>query len=135
MNLYEQFSTDQDAESGRGISLRYGEGINITIHRAGGANRKFLRRYEAKTKPYTRQIQNGTMDEEVSRQLMAELYAETVIVGWEGVTDREGNPLQFNVENATKLLLDLPELFRDIQGAAQDRSLFLADAAEAVEGN
>ena len=135
MNLYETFATDKDAENGKGIVLRYGEKTSISIHRAGGANQRFLKRYEAKMKPYTRQVQTNTMDEELSRRLTAELYAETVLVGWEGVTDEAGNPLEFNVENATKVLLDLPDLFNDIRSAANDRTLFRAEAQEAAVGN
>lgn len=135
MNLYETFGTSKDAESGRGIVLRYGPETSITIHRAGGTNQRFLKRYEAKMKPYTRQIQTNTMDEELSRRLTAELYADAVIIGWEGVQDAEGKPIEFSVENATKLLLDLPDLFNDIRSAANDRALFKADADEAATGN
>lgn len=135
MNLYEKFGTDADAEAGQGIKISYGANTSFTIHRAGGANKRFQRRFEAKMKPYTRQIQQNTMDEDVAKQIFAEIYAETVVVAWEGVTDRDGNPLPFTYDNAVKLFLDLPDLFRDIQAAAQDRSLFLADAQDAAVGN
>lgn len=134
-SLYDKFATSKDAEQGTGIVLDYGDAGKITIHRAGGANRRFKDYTSAKLKPFTRQINAGTMDEEVSRKLTADIYAKTVIVGWEGVTGPDGEELEFTVENVTQVLLDLPDLFDDIQRAAQDASLFRAAVNEEVEGN
>ena len=49
---------------------------------------------------------------------MAETYAESVIIGWKGVKDRDNKPLKFTKENVVKLLIDLPELFTEIQKRA-----------------
>jgi hypothetical protein len=135
MSLYKKFATDENAEAGEGIVLDYGDGVKIRIHRAGGGNKAFARILEAKTKPYRRQIDNGTIDQDVMRRLMAEIYAKSVIIGWEGVTDEDDHPLAFTEENVVKVLLDLPDLFRDIQEAASNAALFRADANAAVEGN
>jgi len=134
-SLYDKFDTDKKAEADVGIVLDYGEAGKIRIHRAGGANQRFKNYTTATLKPFTRQINTGTMDEETSRKLTAQIYAKTIIIGWEGVVGRDGEPLEFNEENVAKLLLDLPELFDDIQRAAQDASLFRSTETEIVEGN
>jgi hypothetical protein len=134
-SFYTKFQTDTDAETGEGVVLNYGELGKIRIHRAGGRNRRFTNLRQAKFKPYTRQLQNDTMDEDVARAIAIEVYAKTVIVGWDGVKGRDGNYLPFNEENVITLMTDLPDLFRDVQAAADDRSLFLADADKAAEGN
>lgn len=133
--LYDQFETNREAETEKGVVLDYGAAGKIRIHRAGGGNQKFKNYTSAKLKPYTRQISAGTMDEEVSRKLTADIYARTVIVGWEGVLDRSGNVLEFNYDNVVKILMDLPDLFEDIQRAAQDAANFRADIQEEVAGN
>lgn len=135
VSLYDKFSTDKKAEADTGIVLDYGEAGKIRIHRAGGANQRFKNFTTAKLKPYTRQINAGTIDEETSRKLTAEIYAKTIIVGWDGVCGPDGEPLAFSEENVVRVLLDLPELFDDIQRAAQDASLFRSAENEVVEGN
>lgn len=134
-SFYDKFQTDTNYETGEGVVLNYGELGKIRIHRAGGRNTRFQNLRQARFKPYTRQLQNDTMDESVARQIAIEVYAKTVIVGWDGVKDRDGSDLPFTEENVIRLMTDLPDLFRDIQTAAEDRSMFLADQHKAAEGN
>lgn len=116
MNLYDMFKTDEKHES-NGIELDYGD-CQIRIARAGGSNKKYGDLLSKRLKPYRRQMDTGTMDNTVAEKILAEVYAETVIIGWTNVKDREGNVMKFTKENCVKLLLDLPELFRDIQEQA-----------------
>lgn len=134
-SFYETFQTDETLECGQGLELDYGACGSITIHRAGGTNRKFLRIMAAKFKPYERQMQSDTLDEAVSRRLLAETYAESVIIGWRGVKDAAGHELAFTQENAIKLLTDLPELFADIREQATKVANFRREQAEETAKN
>jgi hypothetical protein len=134
MSLYKMFHTDADAEKA-GIVLDYGD-TRFTVARAGGANADFKRLFTTKLKPYRRQIDAGTMDDDVANRLMAETYAETVIIGWEGRTVVDGEELwgpeietpagelKFTAEACVTLLLDLPELFTDLQAMANQAANF-----------
>lgn len=135
MNLYEAYSTDNNLENGEGVVLDYGAAGSITIHRAGGANRKYAKVLLAKMAPYTRQAKLGTLDEEVANRVLAETYAEAVIVGWKGVKGRDGKALTFNKANVVTLLTDLPEFFRDIQEQANMVSNFRAERVETEAKN
>lgn len=140
MSLYTMFASDEVIEKD-GVLLRYGDN-RLLIARAGGANRKFAEIFREKAKPYRYAIDHQQIDEDDSTRLMAEVYAETVVLGWESVVrdketnevvldgkgkpklqkkimDKEGKLMSFSVENCTKLLIDLPELFRDIQQMSQ----------------
>jgi hypothetical protein len=123
-NVYEAFETSKKLEQD-GIVLDYGS-FKFTIARAGGANRKFANLLDRKLRPHRRAIQAGVFDDETAQRLLAESYAEAVVLGWEGVTDRDGNPLPFNRENCVRLLTDLPSLFEDVREQAQNASNFLA---------
>lgn len=123
MNLYKLFKTDKEKETGEGITLNYGE-AKITIHRAGGSNAKYRKQNNANLRKFGRDIELGTLDPETDNRIMAELYADTIIIGWEGVNDESGKPLPFTRESVVKLLTDLPELFVDIRKAALDVALF-----------
>jgi len=130
---YALFSTDTNLEQA-GITLDYGS-FRLSIARAGGANRKFAQVLEAKLKPHRRQIQTETLADEVAHRLIVEAYAESVILGWDGVVDTAGQPLPFTRDNAVRLMTDLPDLFRDVQEQATKAALFRRQAQEADEKN
>jgi hypothetical protein len=129
MGLYDLFGTDNDLEK-EGFALEYGD-ATFVIARAGGSNEKFQRCIERKMRPYRAAINSGTMVEETSRKLLAEAYAETIVLAWDGVTDRDGNVMDFSKENIVKLFLDLPDLFTEIINESSRISNFVAMAAEA----
>ena len=134
MSLYKQFKTDKNVEK-EGIVLNYGknskgEDIEIRIARAGGANVQYAKLLEVKTKPYRRQIQNETLDNEVAEKITKEVYAKAVVKGWTGVEDENGKPLEFSSENCIKLFDDLPDLWMDIQQQSTKAALFRADILE-----
>jgi hypothetical protein len=134
MSFYKQFGTSEDLEV-NGIWLDYGDAGRIKIARAGGANRRFATVLERKTRPYRRALDNGTIDPKVIERVMAEVFAETVILGWEDVIGRDGEPLPYTFDNVVQLLLDLPDLFLDIQAQAQRAALFLQANLEAAAKN
>ena len=134
MSLYNQFGTDKKVEK-EGVILQYGntddgKPIQIKICRAGGANTAYNRAMEAKTKPYRRQLQNGTLDIEVMTSILREVYADTVVIGWSNVEDKDGKPMPFNRDNVIKLFSELPELFADVQEQATNLALFRAEINE-----
>jgi hypothetical protein len=134
MSLYKQFKTDKNVEK-EGIVLNYGknskgEDIEIRIARAGGANVQYAKLLEVKTKPYRRQIQNETLDNDVAEKITKEVYAKAVVMGWTGVEDENGKPLEFSSENCIKLFDDLPDLWMDIQQQSTKAALFRADILE-----
>ena len=130
---YDLFKTDPGIET-EGLTLDYGD-FQIRIARAGGANRGFVRALEAKLKPYRRQLQSETLDDQVAERILREVYADHVILGWRGVTDGEGKAMTFSRANVLRLLTDLPELFRDIQEQAGRIALFRAQELEDAKGN
>lgn len=125
--IFELFTTDKDLEK-KGFALEYGN-ATIIVARAGGANKKFQSIIERKMRPYRTAINSGTMDEDVAEKLLAEAYADSVILAWDGVTEPEPDctPIEFTKENVVRVLLALPDLFRDIQEQSTKVSNFLRD--------
>lgn len=122
MSLYDKFSTDEGIER-EGVWLDYG-GEKFLIARAGGANTKYLQRLQHLSKPYQRQIQMSVFSEEQGREIAAQAFAETVVLDWDGVMDREGNVMLFSKERCKQFLVDLPEIFADIREFASDFTNF-----------
>lgn len=131
---YDLFKNNENLESGQGVTIEY-PGFSITIHRAGGSNKRFAQILSAKMKPYRHQYERGILDDETSKRILLESYAEGVVVGWKGVTDSEGKAMAFNKENVVKLFSDLPDLFNDIKQQASDFALFKEEQEKADEKN
>lgn len=133
-NIYKKFRTDTNSEKS-GIWLNYGANskgndMMILIARAGGGNTNFSKCLEKRTKPIRRQLQNETVDEKDARQVMLDVYADSIILGWENMEDEHNNDLPFNRTNVLQVMQDLPDLFADIQEQAQKAALFRADILE-----
>jgi len=122
---YELFETNKELET-EGLVLDYGD-FSIRIARAGGANKRFTKAMVRRTKPFRRAIDTETIDQENATDILRAVYAETVVLGWEGVTDREGVDLEFSFQNIMQLFRDLPDLFIDVQEQANKASLFHAE--------
>lgn len=144
MSMYEQFETDPNLETA-GIWIDYGD-FRVQLARAGGANKKYLSYAEAKTKPFRRAIQAGTMPEERSRALLYDIYAKTVILDWQvadgedkdgstkwkkGIHKKGGGLLEVTPENIVLTFKNLPSLFMDLQQSAESIALFRKEEMEA----
>lgn len=129
MSPYAMFQTDAKLEKD-GIILDYGD-FKLRIARAGGANRRYERLLEQRTKPIRRALQTDAPGlKRRVEPILREVFAETVVLGWEGVVDRDGNELPFTKENCIKLFEDLPDLFADVQEQATKMSNFRSEALE-----
>ena len=149
MNMYDQFGVDQNLETS-GIWIDY-DSFRVLVARAGGSNKKYMSYAELKTKPFRRALQAGTMTNERSQALLYDIYAKTVILDWEtadgvdekdgltkwkkGIQDREGNILPVTPENLIATFKALPDLFTDLQQAAESMSLFRKEEVEADAKN
>lgn len=162
MSMYKQFQTDTNLEK-TGVDLDYGDFI-VTIARAGGANKKFERTLEAKTKSVKRAIQTETLDNERGKAILREVYAEAVVIKWsvrvaadpkgkpieplkltaeadgdtvfvEGIEGPNGDVMSATAENIAATFKALPDLFADIQEQAQKVALFRQAVQEAEAKN
>lgn len=132
-SIYDQFATNSNWEQ-QGITLEYGD-ARFRVARAGGSNKAFQRSLESKTRKYRRAIQTDNFPPDQANAIMREVYAETVVLGWENVFDRQGNAITFSKENCIKLFNDLPDLFQDIMDQAGKAMLFREDVNEKSSGN
>lgn len=140
MSLYSAYETDPKLET-EGVWLPVGtnskgETSAIRIRRAGGANQMFAKVFEFKSKPHRRLMDiPGALDQRVQERVMREVYAEAVVIGWENIDGRDGQPLEFTKENVLQLFTDLPDLFRVIVKESQDMALYRKEVREVEAGN
>ena len=134
MSTYETFKTSVKLET-EGIILDYGPAGKYIVARAGGANKKFVKRISKLTTPHRKAIQANRLDDETGEAILMNAFVDTCLFDWEGVTGPDGEPLPFNRENAMKLFTDLPDLWRELREDAQNASLYRDEVQEADSGN
>ena len=130
---YAQFKTDANIELA-GINLDFGD-FAIRIARAGGSNKKYAKSLMKHLKPHRKAYSTGTLDPKKQDAILARVYAESVVLDWANVVDRDGKIMEFSVENCVKLLTDLPELFRQIVQDAENYHNFKEVETEEIAKN
>lgn len=129
--LYQAFKTDTNLEV-QGVTLDFGV-AKFKVRRAGGSNRAYATVFSNKSKPHIRKINTGTLDEDTGLQILLDTYFEAVVLGWEGVTDENGEPLEYNRENFHKVMRDLPDLWMTIRTECDNMRNFQHEEAK-VDG-
>ena len=161
-SLYSTFAVDTSMEN-EGIACNYDD-VRVFIARAGGSNNAFKKSFQARIKPYRHQFDNDTLSETMSNEIMAHVYAESVILRIdtqkrEAPTDefpdgklkvdakgdrvwatgklynKEDKLVDADHENVVRLLLDLPELFTDLRFMAGKASHYRREEELSDEKN
>lgn len=134
--LHKNFATNKDLEK-TGITIQYEDPdesdvppVKIRIARAGGSNIAYDKAMDKKTRPLRRAIAANSISLHEIRRLSREVFAETVVLGWENVFDEEGEEIPFNVKNCIELFTKYPDLFTDIQQQADTAQLFRGQELE-----
>jgi hypothetical protein len=105
-------------------------GVDLVISRGGSAS--FKKKFATLTKPYNHQIQNSTLSEEKSAELLAKAMAGTVLVGWSGffIDDEE---VPFTEDNATALLANDNDCREFILESSSSLSKFLVETEDSIQ--
>jgi hypothetical protein len=113
-SIYEAFETNSVKEKA-GITLDYGIYGKFRVARAGGTNKRFAVYYNERLKPVRRLADAGKLPEEQAQRILAEVWAETIVLGWEDVKDRDESQIPYSKEKCVELLIKLPDLFADLR--------------------
>lgn len=144
--------TDPSLEK-KGIKIDYGH-IRVTIARSGGAHKQYSKRLEALLKPYRRQLDNETLSDEKSEQILKEAFVDTIIKNWETKIDDEfkvgiwpadagqevkdeskAKLLPVNKKNLLAVFELVPDLYLDLAEQSKKAALFRQDINEDELGN
>ena len=132
--IYDIFGTCKESEQ-KGIRVDYGDGIVFRVARMGSANSSYAQYLKARFKPYKHQIDTDTLPDAIAQEILLSSFVKYVLLGWEGVTDRDGAAIPFSEDNAKKLLTDMPDLYADLQSVARDYTNFLECEREETAKN
>jgi hypothetical protein len=123
-DLFKAYETNADAEkTGVPIHPDFAPEITFMVARAGGANESFAKEGEKRFRPYRRAIEQGGLDNKIATKLAMELFIDTQLKGWEGISE-DGVEYPYTRDNAVKLFTRLPELHIELQRKAQSMATF-----------
>ena len=108
------------------------EYYGVTLEIARSNNQAFQSKFRKLTKPYRRQIDNKTISDEKSVDLVCEAMAGTVLVGWSG-TFPDGQQYEYSEDAAKQLLVDDQDAREFVSNIAGDLSLFLDEIHSEVK--
>lgn len=133
MNIYEAFERNLD-DTPKEFPLS--DTASITMLPVGGE--KARRAFEQMMEPYSPRLNaGGKLTDKENKDLNVRFYAEYIVKGWKGITDRDDAEIPFTVENAKKLFGDdkLAGFFALIIRMASNDAAFEAVKAEEDAGN
>lgn len=139
MGIFAQFKTSKSAEI-EGILIRFKPNEDKTIPgfkiaRACRSNVKWSKTYEAKTRPFKKDIGSGSIEEEEARRINIEVFVEAILLSWENIQDERENNITFTKENAIKLFNELPELYDALNFESMKMNNFLESNLKEDEKN
>jgi len=130
MDIFTSFATDAKIEvEGRWVPLS--KDAKVLVARAG--NQRFTDRMRKLMKQNSINFEDKSKENlDLIEKLVREASAETILLGWEGITYK-GEPLPYSRENALKLL-EVKDFRNKIQELADQTSGYLISEIEA-QGN
>ena len=131
------YKSDEDAAT-NGIPIIIGKnssGGQVTLWIAENLNPKHKKAMRKRSK---KMESNRTSDER--EKLVCEIYAEGILITWEGVIDSNGDVIEPTFENKVAMLKKYDRLFNDIAAISENHNNYLSegedpDAGEETEGN
>lgn len=108
-NLDKLFKTDRNLEL-EGVEFAIDDKTSFRVRHFAGNNPRVKAAMAAYYKPYARQIELGTLEQEKSDEITVKLFVDTCLVSWKGV-EIDGQAVECTKENAVALFKSLPMLF------------------------
>lgn len=116
------FGTNKQKES-EGTFVSIGNGIEVKVKRAGTANKDFTFAQAKMLRPYSKQIQAGTVDPADLTAINIKLFADHVVTDWRGI-EVDGKELPFSKKAFVELSKEMPDFFSEVFNAAYEMQNF-----------
>ena len=148
MSLRKIYATDAGKETA-GVTLQVGmndyngKPIEITVSRMSHNNQLYQKAFTEKFDPHQAAIQGDTLDEQLARKLVRELFADEVLkdvknVPLSDLTEDDADNdkvMDYNRDNVLALFEKYPDVYDDWSGRAKKASNFRKAANNKAAGN
>ena len=117
-NLDSHFKTSSELEK-NGVWFEINEKSAFLIKPLNRSNPNVKAAFAKEYKPYARQIEMGSLDDKIQRQIEVRIFIKACLVDWRGI-EIEGKDTAYDTEAAEILFMELPELFAVLWAHCQD---------------
>ncbi len=124
-NLDKLFKTDANLEK-NGVWFDISSDIGFLLRPIKTSSPTTKAAFAAHFKPYARQIELGTLDQDKQNEVHIKIFIEASLVDWKGV-EIDGAFAAFTPENAMKFFKALPDLFETLWKHASDFNNYRED--------
>lgn len=105
-----------------------GEEMVLHIRRSGSPD--WLKAQEKLERPHRKAINRDKLPTKTRREINLRALAQTVLVGWEGVVDEDGNDVKYGEEIGFLALKNDPELLEHVIDFSGDIDNFRTEAVK-----
>ncbi len=117
---FSNFKVNKD-KAENGVWFEFAPGFSLKVARFNSPKvQNYMRK---KQKPYLRQINKGTLDEETSRNILRKTLSKFCLLGWKGLIDDDGKEIKYSEEKAFELLAE-PDFLSEVIEIVQSRETF-----------
>ncbi len=111
------FAMNEEAEL-TGVWKELGDGAAILVARSG--NTKYDNMLEAELAPYRTALGATSLSPEESREIIIKVTASTILLGWRGLIDSDGNEPSYSVDKAVEWLKAYKEFYKIVVTVASN---------------
>lgn len=124
------FTIDADLSSiDTGVWRDFGGSKFLIAHIS---NNNFQRELARLQQPHRRKIESGSMDPIVSKQILCQAMSKYIVLGWDKVVNKAGQPVPYSSDAAYQALLNDPELRDFVADVGQSMANFRTEEVEAM---
>ena len=135
MGIYSQFKTITGPIIVKFQPNEDGSIPTFKMERVKRFNTKWNRIFEEETAPYKAAIDDKSIDPETEKMIFIRIFIKASNLSWSSIRDAHEKNIEFSVEAATDLFLDLPELYDKLVEKAETFENFLAANVEGASKN
>ena len=136
LSIFDFCETDTGAEEeGRWFKNVMGaeSGVHLKIRRMTSKKSAAIRR---RLEVEFRKFRKGNeYPEAIQEKMLIAQLSEGILLGWEGINDRDGSPIPFSIPAAATLLEQLPAFRLAVTMLAMDMDNFRVEASEEILKN
>lgn len=100
-------------------------GVTLKIGRANST--AFVQKFRNESRPYKSEAKQGTLPAAKEREIMCRAMSGTVLLGWSGLKDENGEEIPFTEENGASLLYHDPDAREFVSVIAGEVDSFLEE--------
>lgn len=129
-----QMRTNRDAEN-EGVWIDYEGGLRLKIARLQNeAHEQFMLEKRRQVQTKKRVGADADISRAVIKELTIESMARHILLDWDNMVEG-GKRIEYSVEEATRLLTEVPEFYRLVEEESMNIENFRAHAEETDRGN